>query len=250
MAITETQSSPANERPELPLPADAIIILPVRNTVLFPGVVLPVSIARPRSVAAAQEAMRRNAPLGFLLQRDAETAEPGPAEVYQIGTVANVLRYITAPDGTHHLVCQGQHRFRIREFLPGYPFLVAIIERIGELEVRTPEIEARFLHLRQQAEEAIELLPQAPPELGNAIRSVASAAALADLVASVMDIGINEKQEVLEISDVGLRLKRVSELIGYRLEVLRLSRQISEQTKDKVDSRQREYLLREQLKTI
>ncbi|HXP31937.1 MAG TPA: endopeptidase La [Stellaceae bacterium] len=250
MAITETQSSPANERPELPLPADAIIILPVRNTVLFPGVVLPVSIARPRSVAAAQEAMRRNAPLGFLLQRDAETAEPGPAEVYQIGTVANVLRYITAPDGTHHLVCQGQHRFRIREFLPGYPFLVAIIERIGESEVRTPEIEARFLHLRQQAEEAIELLPQAPPELGNAIRSVASAAALADLVASVMDIGINEKQEVLEISDVGLRLKRVSELIGYRLEVLRLSRQISEQTKDKVDSRQREYLLREQLKTI
>jgi len=250
MAITETQSSPANERPELPLPADAIIILPVRNTVLFPGVVLPVSIARPRSVAAAQEAMRRNAPLGFLLQRDAETAEPGRAEVYQIGTVANVLRYITAPDGTHHLVCQGQHRFRIREFLPGYPFLVAIIERIGESEVRTPEIEARFLHLRQQAEEAIELLPQAPPELGNAIRSVASAAALADLVASVMDIGINEKQEVLEISDVGLRLKRVSELIGYRLEVLRLSRQISEQTKDKVDSRQREYLLREQLKTI
>src|SRR6185437_1657403 len=241
----------AAAQPELPpLPPDALIILPVRGMVLFPGIVLPVAIGRPRSVAAVQEAMRRNQPLGFLLQRNEEAEEPGPADLYETGTVAGVLRYLTAPDGTHHIVSQGQRRFRIREFLPDFPFLVARVEQIGETEVRTPEVEARLLLLRRQAEEAVELLPQAPAELGNAIRSVTSAGALADLMVSVMDIEPKDKQEVLEIFDIGARLKRATELMGYRLEVMRLSRQISEQTKDKVDSRQREFLLREQLKTI
>ncbi len=232
------------------LPRDAMIIVPIRGTVLFPGIVLPITVGRPKSVAAAQEAMRRGEPLGLLLQREREAEDPGPGDLYSVGTVATVVRYLTAPDGSHHLVCQGQQRFRVLQFLPGYPFLVARIERIGDAEVRTPEVEARLLHLRRQAEEAIELLPQAPAELANAIRQVPTAGALADLVASIMDFEIADKQAVLETVDVGTRLKGVSDLMNYRLEVLRLSRQISQQTKEKVDSRQREFLLREQLKTI
>jgi ATP-dependent Lon protease len=232
------------------LPRDALIILPMRGMVLFPGVVLPLMVGRPKSIAAAQEAMRRGDPVGILLQRQQETEDPGPGDLYQVGTVAAVLRYLTAPDGAHHLVCQGQNRFRVLQFLPGFPFLVARVERIGESEVRTPEVEARVMHLRRQAEEAISLMPQAPAELGNAIRQVPSAGGLADLVASIMDIQISEKQEVLETIDVGTRLRRVSELMNYRLEVLRLSQQISEQTKEKMEGRQREFLLREQLKTI
>ncbi|HZT51745.1 MAG TPA: LON peptidase substrate-binding domain-containing protein, partial [Stellaceae bacterium] len=245
MANTETTTS---SQPELP--RDALIILPVRGTVLFPGVVLPITVGRPKSVAAAQEAVRRGDPIGLLLQRQQDVDDPGPGDLHQVGTVAAVLRYLTAPDGTHHMVCQGQHRFRVLQFLPDYPFLAARIERIGESEVRTPEVEARLLHLRRQAEEAIGLMPQAPAELANAIRQVPSAAALADLVASIMDIEVNEKQEVLEIVDVGTRLRRVSEMMSYRLEVLRLSQQISQQTREKMEGKQREFLLREQLKTI
>ena len=233
-----------------PFSADAIVIIPVRGAVLFPGTVLPITVARSRSVAAAQAAVKREVSIGLLLQRDASVEEPGTADLYQVGTVAGILRYVTTPDGNHHLVCQGQHRFRVIEFLSGFPFPVARIERIGESEVRTPELEARLLHLKNQAGEALQLLPQAPAELGAAIQGVNAGGALADLIASVMDLEPAEKQSVLETFDALERMKRISELLSHRIEVLRLTRQISEQTKEKVDSRQREFLLREQLKTI
>src|SRR5579883_808303 len=246
MAISETQQ--AADLP--PLPADATIVIPVRGTVLFPGTVLPITVGRQRSVAAAQEAVRRELPVAIVLQRDAEVEDPAGADLYQVGTLAGILRYLTAPDGSHHMVVQGRHRFRIVEFVAGFPFLVARIEQIGETEVRTAELEARLLTLKNQAREAIELLPQAPPELTAAIQGINAGGPLADLVASVMDLEPAEKQEVLELFDVLLRMKRVSELLSHRIEVLRLSRQISQQTKDTMEGRQREFLLREQLKTI
>ena len=246
MAISEAQ--PAADLP--PLPADAAIVIPVRGTVLFPGTVLPITVGRQRSVAAAQEAVRRELPVAIVLQRDAEVEDPAGADLYQVGTLAGILRYLTAPDGSHHMVVQGRHRFRIVEFVAGFPFLVARIEQIGETEVRTAELEARLLTLKNQAREAIELLPQAPPELTAAIQGINAGGPLADLVASVMDLEPAEKQEVLELFDVLLRMKRVSELLSHRIEVLRLSRQISQQTKDTMEGRQREFLLREQLKTI
>jgi ATP-dependent Lon protease len=252
MASNEKPSVPQSEtRTELPsLPADAIVIIPVRGTVLFPGTVLPITVGRPRSIAAAQEAVRRELPVGVVLQRDPQIEDPGAADLYSIGTTALVLRYLTAPDGTHHMVCQGQHRFRIIDFLPGYPFLVARIERIGESEVRNSELEARMLYLKNLAREALELLPQAPPELGAAIQGVDTAGQLADLIASVMDLDPAEKHQVLETIDVLARMKRVAELLSHRIEVLRLTNQISQQTKSSMEGRQREFLLREQLKTI
>ncbi|HEX9490165.1 MAG TPA: LON peptidase substrate-binding domain-containing protein, partial [Stellaceae bacterium] len=252
MASNEKPSAnPSETRSELPpLPSDAIVIIPVRGTVLFPGTVLPITVGRPRSIAAAQEAVRRELPVGLVLQRDPQIEDPGAADLYLVGTTALVLRYLTAPDGSHHMVCQGQHRFRVIEFLPGYPFLVARIERVGETEVRTPELEARLQHLKNLAREALELLPQAPPELGAAIQGVNGGGQLADLIASVMDLEPAEKQQVLETFDVLERMKRVAELLSHRIEVLRLTNQISQQTKNSMEGRQREFLLREQLKTI
>jgi ATP-dependent Lon protease len=233
-----------------PLPGDALIIIPVRGAVLFPGAVLPITIGRQRSVAAVQEAVRRELPVGLLLQRDPKVEEPAATDLYPVGTEAGVVRYLTAPDGSHHMICQGQHRFRLIEILSGYPFLVARVERVGEVELRTPELEARLLYLRRQAHEALELLPQAPPELAAAIDGINAGGQLADLIANLMDLEITEKQSVLETFDVLLRMKRVSDLLAHRIEVLRLSRQIGQQTKETVEGRQREFLLREQLKTI
>jgi len=233
-----------------PLPADALIIVPVRNTVLFPGLVLPITLGRPKSIAAAQQAVRDQRQIGILLQRDAEVADPTPIDMHRMGTIANIVRYITAPDGTHHLVCQGEQRFQIVEYLSGWPFFVARVLQIPEPDTRAPEIEARFVNLRAQTVEAIQLLPQAPAELASAIQSIETPAALADLAIAYMDVKPEEKQEILETVDITARMDKVARLLAHRIEVLRLSQEISRQTKAALDERQREVLLREQMAAI
>jgi ATP-dependent Lon protease len=251
--MNETSSPGASAQGEAalaPLPPDALIIVAVRNTVLFPGMVLPVAIGRPRSVAAAQQAVREQRPIGVLMQRNDEVADPLPVDMHRAGTVASVARYITAPDGSHHLICQGEQRFQIVEFLSGWPFLVARILRVPEPGPPTAQIEARFVHLKGQAIEAIQLLPQAPPELLAAIQAVDAPGPLADMVATYMDATPDEKQEILETIDVGARIDRVSRLLAHRIEVLRLSQEIGRETRAALDSRNREVLLREQMAAI
>jgi len=233
-----------------PLPADAMIIVPVRNFVLFPGMVMPVTVGRSKSIAAAQQAVREQRPVGILKQRDADVNDPTGLDMHRMGTVANVVRYITAPDGTNHLVCQGEQRFQVLEFLTGWPFLVARVLRIPEPTTRTAEIEARFLHLRGQALEALELMPQAPQELTAAIQAIELPGGLADLAVAYMDVKPEEKQEVLETIDVTARIDKVSRMLAQRIEVLRLSAEIGKQTKAALDERQREVLLREQMAAI
>jgi ATP-dependent Lon protease len=218
--------------------------------VLFPGLVLPITVGRPRSVAAAQQAVREQRQIGILMQRDPDVADPGPADMHRVGTVANLARYVTAADGTHHLVCQGDQRFEVLEFLTGWPFLVGRIALIPEPEAHGPEVEARFLNLQRQAIEALQLLPQAPPDLLAAIQSITSANQLADLATAYMDVKPEEKQEILETIDVTARIEKVSKLLAQRIEVLRLSQEIGRQTKAALEERQREVLLREQLATI
>jgi ATP-dependent Lon protease len=233
-----------------PLPSDALIIVPVRNVVLFPGLVLPITIGRPGSIAAAQQVVREQRQVGILMQRDPEAVDPVPTDMHQFGTVANIVRYITAPDGTHHLICQGDQRFKIQEFLTGWPFLVGRVARIPEPDARGPEIEARFLSLQRQTIEALQLLPQAPPDLLAAIQSITSATQLADLATTYMDVKPEEKQEILETVDITARVEKVSRMLAHRIEVLRLSQEIGRQTKAAIDERQREVLLREQMAAI
>ena len=159
------QSDPAQREAQnaaASLPADALILLPMRGMALFPGVVAPITVGRQRSVTAAQEAARCERPIGLLLQRDASVEEPSRDDLYEVGTQADIVRYVTAPDGTHHIICQGESRFRVQEFLEGYPFLAARVETIVVPEAAGAEIEARLSLLREQAVEALELLPQAP----------------------------------------------------------------------------------------
>jgi len=232
------------------LPDDMLIILPVRNLVLFPGVILPVAIKREKTVAGAQEAVRTESKVGFLLQKDPETEDPALDDLYRIGSVASIVRYITAPDGTHHLVAQGERRFRVLDAVGGFPYLVARVEFLNDTGLSHPEVEAHALYLKQKAVEAITLLPQAPAELANSIQAIESAATLADTIASFLDVKPAEKQQILEIGDIRDRLEKVSGHLTRRVEVLKLSRQIEEQTKEAIDDRQREYVLREQLKQI
>ena len=176
---------------------DMLILIPVRNLVLFPGTVVPVAVNRERSLAAAQEAVRSERKIGFLLQKDPDLQSPTGADLHRIGTVASIVRYVTGQDGTHHLVVQGERRFRVLDFQSGLPFMVARVEYLPEPPL-TSEVEARALNLKRLSAEAISLLPQAPAELANAIQAVESPSTLADLVASFMDTKVNEKQQLLE----------------------------------------------------
>ena len=233
-----------------PIPSDALIILPVRNAVLFPHLIAPFSIGRPKSIAAVQQAVREERPIGVLLQRDAEIADPTPDQLHRVGTVANIVRYMTAPDGSHHIVCQGVQRMRVLDFLPGTPFPTARVLHIPEPESRSPEIEARFLHLQGQAVEALSLLPQAPQELIAAVQGATSAGQLADLAAAYLDVRPEDKQEILETLDLSARMEKVSRLLAERIEVLRITAEIGRQTKASFDERQREAVLREQMAAI
>ena len=229
---------------------DVLPILCLRSMVLFPGVVIPISIGRKRSIQAVQEAVPKQKAIGLLLQKDQEIENPGPKDLYGVGTVGVVLQYLTTQDESRHIIFQGQQRFRVIEFLQTEPFPIARVERYEEKDTMTKEVEARFLHLKEQAKEALQLLPQSPQELDAMIQSIDSPSTLADMVTTYMDLSPVEKQEILETFDLRARLDKVSERLAHRVEVLRLSREISQQTKGSLEKAQRDYYLREQLKTI
>src|ERR1700726_1138683 len=231
------------------IPEDATIILPVRNMLLFPGLVLPLTIGRPSSIAAAQQAARTGRKVGLLLQDDPNIEQPGPEHLRRVGTVAEILRYVTSED-SHYVICRGLRRFRVQEFLSGFPFLVARIKEIGISEVMTPEVEARMRLLKARAREAIRLLPNLPAEIPAAIDSLESPSALADFLAGIIDIPVSEKQGLLETFDVTQLLDRLLGLLAKRIQVLQLSKEIGDQTQQTLSSQQREHILREQLRQI
>ncbi|HUN90983.1 MAG TPA: endopeptidase La [Burkholderiaceae bacterium] len=233
-----------------PLPKDALIVIPMRNAVVFPGVLSPITVGRSMSIAAAQEAVRGELRAGFLLQRDPQKTEVAADDLYWVGTAGPIVRYVTGQDGAHHLVVQGEGRFRVLEFLDGWPFLVARVAMIDAPAAEGPEIEARFLQLKEQAAEAIGLLPHVPDELAGVVRGIGSPAALCDLVANLLDVKLEEKQDILETFDLMRRLDKVIALLAARVEVLRLSKEIGEKTRAHFDERQREHVLREQLRQI
>ncbi|MEK7945661.1 endopeptidase La [Pigmentiphaga sp. YJ18] len=236
--------------PSIALPSDALTLIPVRNLVLFPGLVAPISIGRESTVRGAQEAARASRQVGVVLQRDPEAEELGDGDLHPMGTVANVMRYVTTPDGTHHVICQGVQRFRIIELLQGYPFMVARVQRFEDPEIMTSDIEARLIQLKARALDILQLLPQAPAELAGSIQNMTSAPLLTDFIAGLMEIKPEEKQDVLETVDVVARADKVLALMMHQIEVLRISRDIDQQTKARFEDRQREVMLREQLKTI
>jgi len=249
-AVSPVNAGAAAGGAGLALPEDALILVLVRNLVLFPGMILPVSIRREGPISAAQAAVRSERPIGLLLQAKPEIDQPGPEDLCRVGTLANILRYVTTPDGTHHIVCQGRQRFRVIEYLEGHAFPVARVEFVAEPEGSSKEIEARFVQLKERALQTLELMPHAPPELAAAVQSMASPGELADMIAGFTDLKPADRQAILETVDLSERLDAVLELLAHRIEVLRLSRQIDERTKLSMDERQRKYMLREQLQSI
>ncbi|MDR3531136.1 MAG: endopeptidase La [Rhodopila sp.] len=232
------------------VPADTLILVPVMDTVLLPGTVMPLVIGRPAAAAALQEAARTEQHLVVVLQREPFAETPELQDLHAIGTEARLLRYFTGRDGSHNAIVQGIGRVRLQTVHRSAQHPTVTVLRIAEPTDRNSEIDARFHQLRERSLETLRLIEQAPPELAATVGSIDQPGALADFVTGLLDLTPFEKQEILETIELLPRLDRVISRLAYRQEVLRLSHDIGQQTRAAMEGRQREFLLREQLKAI
>jgi len=237
-------------KPSAQIPPGALAILPLRNSVLFPYTVIPLTIGRPSSLLAVEEAVRQQLPIGVVLQREPSTDAPQIKDLYEIGTTGDVFRMSPAQGGERQVIVQGRQRFKIVEMLQTEPYLIARTLLFDESVPRTKEFEARIMHLREQASKALSLLPQPSAELKSMIESIEDPAALIDIIAPTLDVALAEKQEILATLDIETRLRKVSGQLTRQIELLELRQKIRAETKESVDKAQREYFLREQLKAI
>ncbi|MGH8112541.1 MAG: endopeptidase La [Rhodanobacteraceae bacterium] len=268
----EPQRAVVESRPEDRPRPERLAILPLREQVLFPQLVMPLTFPPDTPVAAIQRAIHDEQPVGLLFEAVAEATpanEPsreGDGDAHaddaqsardargaaSVGVAANILRYMTGNDGQHYLVCQGLARFRVVEVERDKAgALTARVEWIDEPQpTGDREVDARVNNLRERAVEIMKLMPQVPEGLVRAIRSVDSAPLLADAIAGYLGLKPSEQQQVLETTDLIARLDKVQVFLDYRLDVLRLSRDISHQTQERMGQRQRDAMLREQMRSI
>jgi ATP-dependent Lon protease len=226
-------------------------ILPLRNSVLFPASVVPVNVGRARSVRLIEESFGRDRPtIGVVAQLAADVEDPEFEQVYELGTVARVLKVIRLSSGNYSVVLQGISRMRILEPNGRQPYMRGRVQRIHEAPTRDTEIDALATSLREAARKLGELLPHQSREHGIALDNVHDPGALADLVASNLPVPTAQKQQILQILDVRERLRKVAELVSRQSQVYRVKKEISTMVQEEMSRSQREFLLRQQMKTI
>ena len=227
-----------------------IPIVAVRELVMFPELIVPIAVGRPASIAAIEQAVKNDGLIGVVLQRTDDAEVTSGDQLFNVGTLASVIRYVASADGAHYAVCRGIQRFRLVEVVEKSPFLLARIERIESVQLMTASLEALGLHVRSQAAEVLSLIAGAPKELANMIESIRDFGVLADAVTNYLDIDAAIKQEILDEINVEKRLSRCNELLGHRLSVLKLFHEIDQRTKSQLEGKERDFMLRERLKAI
>jgi ATP-dependent Lon protease len=248
MTAKETENKKPSRR--ISVPAGAMLILPLRQAVLFPSTVMPLVVGRPASLHSVEEAVRQQIQVGFVAQRDPSVELPSPENLFSVGTSADILRMYNLPDGQRQIIVQGRQRFEIAEFIETDPLLIARVTMIEDQTPRSEEFQARIIHLRQEAGKALALLPEPMMELKAAIERIDNPLALIDIIASTMDVPLEEKQELLATFDPEQRSHKVSEKLARQISLLELSKKIGDETKGSLDKAQRQYFLREQLRAI
>src|SRR3954469_10301479 len=242
-SIPDEQETRGDVR-ELPLVA-------LRETVIFPEMIVPLQVGREKSVAALNAAVEQGGPIALVTQRQAEQEEIGdPAELYAVGTLAKIAQVVQLQDGTVRAIVQGQGRIRLHGFAQTSPFISARIEEVADATPSGVELQALMRSVQAQIEQYVANGAPVPPEAAVAARNITEPGLLADMVAYSPDMTTEQRQELLETIDVVERLKLVSSFLGRQIEILELKGKIQSEVKSEMDKTQREYILREQLKAI
>ncbi|HUR16511.1 MAG TPA: endopeptidase La [Candidatus Limnocylindrales bacterium] len=229
---------------ELPLVA-------LRETVIFPEMIVPLQVGRDKSVQALNKAVADGTPIALVTQRQADREDINtPAELYEVGTLAKIAQVVQLQDGTVRAIVQGQQRLRLLEFVDSEPFILARIELVEEEPASGLEVQALVRSVQGQIEQYVQSGAPVPPEAAVAARNITEPGLLADMVAYSPDMTTEQRQELLETIDVHERLKLVSSFLGRQIEILDLKGKIQSEVKSEMDKTQREYILREQLKAI
>jgi len=231
---------------------ETLPVLPLRDIVIFPFMIVPLYVSRDRSIKAVDQALADNRMILLLAQKRQDDEDPGPDDVYQVGTVALIMRMLKLPDGRIRVLVQGIGRARVASFEEGHPYLQARIESIPEPEVADKglEVEALMRNVKAALEKSANLGKAISPEVIVIATNMEEPGRLADLTASNLDLKVEGAQEILEAIDPVERLRRVHELMAKELEVLAMQQEISSQAKGEMDRSQREFFLRQQLKAI
>jgi len=229
---------------------EQIPILPLRGTVLYPELILPIMVGRKRSVKLIDDAMEKDRIIGVVTQKRSETEDPGENELYRIGVAALILRMIREMDGSQRVIVQGLSRIKIQQYTQKDPYYVANVETIDESPAQGVEIEALIMNVKNLFQRAVDLAPYLTNEMGQMVSNIKSPGILADLVASNLNIPTTEKQNILDTLEMTDRLNKVHILLNKEVQVLELGNKIQSQVKEDIDKTQREYYLREQLKAI
>src|SRR4051812_10770120 len=228
-----------------------ISILPLRNSVLFPGSIIPIDVGRKKSVRLVEEAISKERPvIGIVTQRDAKTEDPGPNDLYTVGCAARILKVIKLAKDNFSVILQGISRIRLLEIAGQDPFMSARVQALPDPNGSSVELDALVLNLKDVAKRVIKLMPELPKEASSLIDSVTEPGQLSDLITSNLDVQVDEKQEVLEIFDLKARLRRVLQFLSRQHEVLKVREKINTQVQEEMGRNQREYVLRQQLKAI
>jgi ATP-dependent Lon protease len=244
-----TKAKPGGEQPvEIP---DTLPILPLRNSVLFPGAIIPIDVGRRKSVRLVEDAIAKERPvIGILTQKDARTEDPGSGDLYMVGCAARILKVIKLAKDNFSVILQGVSRFEVSTFDGAEPFLSAKVRSVPDPTSSDVELDALVMNLKDIAKRVVKLMPELPKEAGALVDSVTEAGHLADLITSHLELEVGEKQDVLETFDLKTRTRKVLQFLSRQLEVLKVRERINTQVQEEMGRNQREYVLRQQLKAI
>ena len=244
-----TKAKAGGEQPvEIP---DTLPILPLRNSVLFPGAIIPIDVGRRKSVRLVEDAIAKERPvIGILTQKDARTEDPGSGDLYMVGCAARILKVIKLAKDNFSVILQGVSRFEVSTFDGAEPFLAAKVRSVPDPTSSDVELDALVMNLKDIAKRVVKLMPELPKEAGALVDSVTEAGHLADLITSHLELEVGEKQDVLETFDLKTRTRKVLQFLSRQLEVLKVRERINTQVQEEMGRNQREYVLRQQLKAI
>ena len=230
---------------------DQIGILPLKNTVLFPGVVIPITVGRDKSIHLVKDAFKSESrKIGVVAQRNVSVENPGTDDLYLYGTIARILKMIKMPDGSVTIVIQGRRKFRIRNYVTEDPYFIADITRTEEKFPGIDEGRALMYNLKEEASKIIDLSPNIPSEAKIALENIESLSFLTHFIASNLSLEVDEKQEILEMDSLTEKGQLVLQYLYNELKVLELSEEIQTKVKTDLDQQQREYILRQQIRAI
>jgi ATP-dependent Lon protease len=225
-------------------------ILPIRSAVAYPGTVMPLAIGRRRSRRLVKDLVPHETVFGLVAQIDSETEDPGPKDIYRVGTVASVLKVIQMPQGSLNIIVHGIARFEIIAFTETKPYLRAKIRIVNPTTRTSRKLQALMVNVRHAASRVIALSPNVPEEATTLLENISDPSALADFLAATLNVPNSEKQALLEEYNPAKRLEKISLILANQLEVLELSHKIQGEIRQSIDKSQREYYLQEELKAI